>query len=219
MNKLAIFDLDGTLLDSIVDIADSMNMVLAQFNISPHTEEEYKKFVGNGIYNLAKRSAGEDKNTDVVDAVYNKFIEVYGAHYMDKTKPYDGILKLVDSLKKKGIKLAVLSNKKQICSENLCEKLFPGMFDIIMGDKEGMERKPSKIPVEFILNKLDVKKENAFMIGDSDVDIITSKNAEIASIGCAWGFRGVCELESAGADYIAYNPKDIEDIISEYFKL
>ena len=219
MNKLAIFDLDGTLLDTIADLADSMNIVLEDFGIEPHSYEIYKKFVGNGIYNLAKRSAGEDKDVKIVDAVYKRFIEVYGIHYMDKTKPYDGIYDVVSSLKKKGVKLAVLSNKKQIYSENLCKKLFPDIFDIVVGDREGMERKPSEVPVEFILNKLDVKKENAFMIGDSDVDVITSKNAGIGSVGCAWGFRGVDELKSAGADYIAYTAKDIEDIISEYFKL
>ena len=219
MNKAVIFDLDGTLFDSIVDIKDCMNRVLATFGLAPHTEEEYKKFVGNGIYNLAKRSVGEEKDEKTVDEVYRKFLEEYSEHYMDKTRPYDGIFELVVNLKKKGIKLAVLSNKKQIYSENLCNKFFPDLFNIVIGDRDGMQRKPSREPVMHILNYLDIAEENAFIIGDSNVDIITAKNSGISSIGCAWGFRGEEELKDAGADYIAYTAGDIEDIVSEYFKL
>ena len=207
--QLAIFDLDGTLLDTLEDLADSTNYVMRSFGYPERTLAEVRRFVGNGIRKLLERSAPNGTPSEEIDRMFEQFKEYYGAHCADKTKPYDGIMELLASLKKKGVRLAVVSNKADYAVKALCEQYFCGCFDEAVGERTGIARKPAPDTVNEVLKNLKIDKSNAVYIGDSEVDVQTAKNAELDCIAVDWGFRDKKVLKEAGAETIVSTPAEL----------
>lgn len=208
----AIFDLDGTLADTLCDLADATNFALEQLGYPVHPYESYKKFVGNGVQKLCYRALPDDKKDDT-EKLLEIFSEYYGKHFLDKTKLYDGMKKCLDILRENNVTLAVATNKPQNFARQIIDKLLPE-FDFIkvLGGCSERPKKPDTAIISEIVSVLP-EDNHVFMIGDSNVDIQTAKNAGISSIGCVWGFRGREELENAGADFIAEIPSDIAEFI------
>ncbi|MBP3579458.1 MAG: HAD-IIIA family hydrolase [Lachnospiraceae bacterium] len=207
--QLAIFDLDGTLLNTLEDLADSTNYIMRQFGYPERTLAEVRNFVGNGIRKLLERSAPKGTSPEEIDRMFEQFKEYYGAHCADKTKPYDGVMELLASLKKKGVRLAVVSNKADYAVKALCEQYFQGYFDEAVGERIGIARKPAPDTVQEVLKNLQIEKAQAVYIGDSEVDVQTAKNAEMDCIAVDWGFRDKEVLEEAGAERIVSTPAEL----------
>lgn len=212
--KLIIFDLDGTLVNSLDDLAAAANQALKKHGFPIHENEKYKYFVGNGVPKLIERALPENMRTDtVISMVKSDFDAYYSKHYADCTKPYDGINDLLRTLKERGYKLAVASNKPDEFTSVIVTQLFGDIFDFISGKREDTPKKPAPDIIFKIMKASCVNAENTVMIGDSDVDIITAENAGISSIGCLWGFRTADELKKAGADHLASSPSEILNFI------
>lgn len=214
-NRLAIFDLDGTLLDTIGDLAEACNYMLSLRELGSHTREEYAKMVGNGILNLVKRALPEELRTDeYAMAARADFLDFYTANIDRHTRPYDGIYEVLRTLQDEGWSLAVASNKFDEGTQKLVRSIFPDIhFSAIYGNKEGFPLKPDAALLELIMKECDADAATTWMIGDSGVDIQTAKNAGVRSIGCSWGFRPRTELEEFGADYIVDTPSEILHIL------
>ena len=214
MFKVAIFDLDGTLLNTLEDLANACNHALNKFSFPTHNIEEYKKFIGNGIYKLVERAVPNNKkDKETVDKVLKTFSDYYNEHMIDMTKPYDGIVELLDELRAKGIKLAVVSNKKHEFTIEIVKKYFGDRFDIVFGHRENYKEKPDPTSVLEVIAKLNILKSECIYIGDSNVDILTAKNAGVKSVGVSWGFRDTEELANEGANYLADNNIELLNII------
>ena len=214
-SKLIIFDLDGTLLNTIGDLAAACDHMLALRNLPQHTYEEYCSFVGNGIMRLVERALPEELRTaDYIKAARKDFVDFYIDHIDAHTVPYQGMVELVAELQQRGAKLAVASNKFQAGTEKLIKKFFPEIEWVeICGNREGMPLKPDTALVDMILEKAALEREGCVMIGDSGVDIQTARNAGIRSVGVSWGFRSREELVENGADYIADNTTELLEIL------
>lgn len=214
-NRLAIFDLDGTLLDTIGDLAEACNYMLSLRELGSHTREEYAKMVGNGILNLVKRALPEELRTDeYVMAARADFLDFYTANIDRHTRPYDGIYEVLRTLQDEGWSLAVASNKFDEGTQKLVRSIFPDIhFSAIYGNKEGFPLKPDAALLDLIIKECNADVATTWMIGDSGVDIQTAKNAGVRSIGCSWGFRPRIELEEFGADYIVDAPSEILQIL------
>ena len=214
MFKVAIFDLDGTLLNTLEDLANACNHALNKFSFPTHNVEEYKKFIGNGIYKLVERALPNNKkDKETVEKVLKTFSDYYNEHMIDMTKPYDGIVDILDELRAKGIKLAVVSNKKHEFTIEIVKKYFGDRFDIVFGHRENYKEKPDPTSVLEVIEKLNILKSECIYIGDSNVDILTAKNAGVKSVGVSWGFRGREELANEGANYLADNNIELLNII------
>lgn len=210
--KTAIFDLDGTIADTINDLADAVNYGLYQLNCPEHSIEQYKNFVGNGAQLLCYRALPDDRKSES-EKLYSFFSQYYDQHYLDKTKLYSGIKETLNKLSENGVILAVATNKPQNVARQIISKLLPDInFVKVLGGCDEREKKPDPAIIREILNILP-DNNTAFMIGDSNVDIRTAKNSGITSIGCIWGFRSRQELVDENADYIAENAKDIAKFI------
>ena len=215
MIKAVIFDLDGTLLDTLEDLANACNYALRSCGYEEHAINEYVKFVGSGRYVLIQRILPEiyRENEVVINKVLALFDEYYGDHMLDTTKPYEGIDNMIDGLKKNNIKLAVVSNKPDEFAAEVVKKYFGDKFEITYGQRVNHAVKPDPRTVYEVIEYLKVGKEECIYVGDSDVDMITAKNANVKSVGVAWGFRGEEELISAGANHIIHNPNDLLKLI------
>ena len=211
MKMLYIFDLDGTLVNSVYDLADSMNWVLERHGFPVHDVEKYKYFVGNGTLKLVERAIPEsEKNDEKIKLYHAEFSEEYNKRCIDKTRPYVGITEVLRQLKNQGAILAVASNKPDKFAKYIVSSIFEeGTFDEIAGKKDGVPTKPNPEIVLEIMKKFNAYRDNTVMIGDSNVDVQTAHNAGIKCIGCSWGFRGRQELSEAGADFIADEPSEI----------
>ncbi len=216
MTKLCIFDLDGTLLDTIPTIAHYGNSALNMYGLSSISEERYKALVGDGRDELIHRMLSEfsSDTPELFAKVGGEYDRLYEADYLFKTKPYDGIRDLLSGLKEKGITLAVLSNKPHNVAKVVVEDFFPDMFSEIWGKKPDYPTKPAPDAVLKILEILAASLSEAIFIGDTAVDVKTGKNAGLFTIGCEWGFRTKAELVGAGADITAVSPMDILEIIN-----
>ncbi len=218
MYHTVIFDLDGTLLDTIGDLADAGNWVCRQNGWPGHTVEEYKHMVGNGIPKLVERFTPEDQRSPqkLTDALA-QFSTYYAAHNMVKTAPYPGIPRLLDWLRAAGVTLTVLSNKADAFSRTIVGHYFPGVFQMVRGQLQGRPLKPDPASVWDMLAALeeDTAGETLF-VGDSNVDIQTGHNAGLCACGVTWGFRGREELVAAGADYLADTPEALGRVILDH---
>ena len=214
-NKLVIFDLDGTLLNTIGDLAAGCDHMLQLRGLPTHSFEEYCSFVGNGIMRLVERALPEELRTpEYVAAARRDFVAYYIDHIDLYTQPYEGIIELVDELQRGGVKLAVASNKFQAGTDKLIKKFFPEVeFVMICGNREGVPLKPDTALVDMIIEKAGVERKNCTMVGDSAVDIQTARNAAIRSVGVSWGFRSREELEQAGADHIADTVEELTTLL------
>ena len=215
MNKLAVFDLDGTLLDTIGDLAEACNHMLGLRGLSSHTCEEYRKMVGNGILRLVERALPEYLRTpEYVAEARRDFVAYYIDHIDRHTHPYEGIREVLHSLQNGGWVLAVASNKFDAGTKKLIANIFPEItFKAIYGNREGFPLKPDAALLELIMKECEATVESTFMVGDSGVDIQTAKAAGVCSVGCSWGFRPRTELEENGADFIVNKPAELLQIL------
>lgn len=213
--ELVIFDLDGTLLNTIGDLAVACNAVLEQRGLPQHTYEAYCHFVGNGIMRLVERALPESRRTpEMVAAVRADFVAYYTAHIDTHTKPYAGIPELVAALTKRGVKMAVASNKFQAGTEKLIRLFFPDVsFAAVFGQRPDVPLKPSPAVVEEILALTEVPKSRVLYVGDSGVDMETATAAGVRSVGVTWGFRDRAELEAAGAGQIVDHPAELINLL------
>jgi len=211
MKKLVIFDLDGTLLNTIADLAQSTNHALAALGYPTHEEKEYNFMVGNGINKLFERALPEGEKTEEnVLRVRKEFIPYYDQHNADKSRPYPGITELLDGLQAKGLQLAVASNKYQAATAKLIAHYFPNIrFTAVFGQREGVNVKPDPTIVHDILAIAQLAKEDVLYVGDSGVDMKTANNAEVTSCGVTWGFRPRTELETFHPAYIVDKAEEI----------
>ena len=214
-NQLIIFDLDGTLLNTIGDLAVGCDHMLSLRGLPTHSYEEYCTFVGNGIMRLVERALPEELRTEeYVKAARRDFVEFYIDNIDNHTVPYEGMVELVEQLQTKGAKLAVASNKFQAGTEKLIRKFFPTIEWVeICGNREGVPLKPDTALVDMIIEKAGVERKNCTMVGDSAVDIQTARNAAIRSVGVSWGFRSREELKQAGADHIADTVEELTTLL------
>ncbi|MEN8078735.1 HAD family hydrolase [Clostridioides difficile] len=219
MIKAVIFDLDGTLLDTLEDLANACNYALKVCGFKTHNTCDYVKFVGNGRYKLIERIVPEEykKNEDIINKVLELFDQYYGQHMIDMTKPYDGIYEMLEELNKKHIKLAVVSNKPHEFAEDVVKKYFGETFEITYGQRPNHPTKPDPKTVFEVMESLKVDKTECIYVGDSDVDVNTAKNADVKSVGVDWGFRGAGELREAGADYIIEKPAELITLVSNNY--
>lgn len=213
--KLVIFDLDGTLLNTIDDLAQSVNFVLKKYNYPIHGVEQYKHFVGNGITKLIERAIPENqRTTEFISKLQADFVEYYALHGKDYTKPYDGIVELLDNLKGRGITLSVASNKHHQATMELIEHYFGcDRFSLVYGKREGIRPKPDPTIVFDIVRECGASIAEVIYVGDSDTDMQTAQNASVLSVGVAWGFRTQQELMEHGAKYIITSPKELLGLI------
>lgn len=216
MYQNVIFDLDGTLLNTIDDLADSANWVCERHGWPTHTVEEYKQLVGNGMAVLAQRFVPADWRTPVrIAQVLGEFMPYYDAHKEDKTAPYPGLPELLSELKGAGVKVAVLSNKAHSLVPDILEHYFPGVFSYAQGALEGQPTKPDPTLLHRLMKEMGASREDTLFVGDSNVDVRTAKNGGLTCCGVLWGFRGREELVREGADFLAEDAGALKKLILE----
>ena len=210
--QAAIFDMDGTLIDSLEDLTDSVNETMTYYGFSSHTLEEYRYFVGNGARKLIERSIPKDRanDSDFVSEVLEYYNGCYKHHLTNKTRPYDGIIDMLTRLQEKNIPLGVCTNKQQFAADEIISTMFPAnMFDAVIGDQKGLPRKPDPTKVLQMATQFNVNPERVAYFGDTSVDMETAHNAGFLSIGVTWGFRPKMELIESGAEVIINHPSEL----------
>lgn len=208
-----IFDLDGTLLNTLEDLKDAVNAALSMHQFPKRTLEEVQSFVGNGVRQLILKAVPENTKAEEAEACLTDFKAYYNLHSQDKTKPYEGILKLLETLKENQINIAVVSNKYEQAVKELCKHYFGACIMAAVGDMDDVPKKPAPDSVCRALRELEASVEDAVYVGDSEVDVETAKNAGMSCIGVSWGFRGRRFLEEAGADCIIDAPEELLDFV------
>lgn len=211
--KVAIFDMDGTILDTLEDLHNATNFVLAKYSMPLRTLGEVRTFVGNGIRKLVERAARDGTDERKIKEMTEIFLEYYKVHSEEKTHAYEGISDILRSLKAGGVKTAVNSNKAEAAVKVLAQKYFPSLFDLALGEIPERKIKPSADGVNEIMRVFGVSKIDAVYIGDSDVDFNTARNAKVDFIGVDWGFKGEAFLRNLGATKIAKCAQDIINFI------
>ena len=210
MKKAIIFDLDGTLLNTIMDLSETVNIVLQKHSFPLHSIEEYKYFLGKGIVVLCRKAFPAEINEGDFQQYLKEVEDVYKVRQTLKTRPFDGITEMLKELNNLGIKIAILSNKPHEFTGTTVGHYFPNIkFEVIYGARDGFERKPSPDSPLEIAKIMNLKPEELYFVGDSETDIKTGRNANMHSIGVEWGYRKKLELEEAGATYIISRPSDI----------
>jgi phosphoglycolate phosphatase len=210
--KAVIFDLDGTLVDSISDLAEAANFALASFGQPAHSVEAIKSMVGDGTRTFIARALPADRQ-DLIEPVLVKMREKYIKICLNNTMPYNGIKEVLDKLKSLGVKMAVLTNKDQQMSEKIVSHFFNGYFQIVMGTVNAVALKPDSKAVLGMLKEFGVEPSQALFVGDSNVDIKTARAAGMVGVGVSWGFRSKEELKQAGADFIINTPQELLKIL------
>lgn len=219
MIKGLIFDLDGTLIDSIADITYSSNIAISKYGYDSKSEEFVRKNTGKGFRRLIKDMLPSDVNDELIDEITNTYTIEYGKHYMDSTSAYDGINDLLDLLQREDIKLAVNSNKKNEYTINLMKKIFPNInFVATIGERKGIINKPDPTTALEICGLMNLNINEVAYVGDSEVDMKTGKNANMKTIACLWGFRSREVLLAENPTLIVDKPIDIYNYIKEQNK-
>ena len=216
MKQLAIFDLDGTLLNTIKDLGEAVNFALDKNGFHTHSIASYPFFVGNGVRRLIERSLPEDarKQSTVVETMLRDFKQYYNEHNTDRTQPYDGMPELLHQLQEQGVKLAVASNKYQQATEKIIGHFFADIdWVAVVGQQEGVPVKPDPSIIFMILSQAKVAKQDTLYVGDSGIDMEAARRACVDSVGVTWGFRPVQELKENHANVIINKPIDILPII------
>lgn len=211
MINTVIFDLDGTLLNTLEDLKNSTNYALSQFGFPTHSTEDIRKFVGNGVKKLIERAVPKNCDTKTTVKCLEIFKEHYSKNMYNNTKPYNSIIEILKELKNNGAKIAVVSNKFDSAVKKLCSIYFGNLIDVAIGQSENIPAKPLPNGVFKAIELLNTEKSSVIYIGDSEVDVATAKNANIPCIGVTWGFRD--EQDLAGANFIINKPSELIDII------
>lgn len=204
-----IFDLDGTLLNTLKDLAASTNYALRSAGMPEHSVEDVRRFVGNGVKKLMERAIPQGLENPKFDETYATFRKHYLEHSLDTTKPYDGIPEVLAELKRRGKKLAIVSNKFYAATQELAKHFFPETIQVAIGERENIRKKPAPDTVLEAMRQLGVGKEGTVYIGDSDVDIDTAKNVGVPCISVLWGFRDKDFLIEHGATHLIKEPKEL----------
>jgi phosphoglycolate phosphatase len=212
--ELVIFDLDGTILNTIADLATSTNYALQSLGYPTHPTEAYRMMVGNGVAKMFERALPEGHRTpEDIERMRALFVPHYDRHNADLSAPYEGIIPTMQALAARGIRLAVASNKYQAAAEKLVAQYFPVEFVSVLGQREGIPSKPDPTIVEDILKVAQVDRAAVLYVGDSGVDMQTAKNAGVRVCGVTWGFRPRAELEAFSPDYLLDKPEKILELI------
>lgn len=209
-----IFDLDGTLLNTIDDLADAGNHVCAARGWPTHTVDAYKYMVGNGIPNLVRRFAPEGTGEEELSAALADFNAWYSLHKEDRTAPYPGVARAVAALKAAGVAVAVLSNKAHDLAAPVAEHYFPGLFPRVQGALPGVPVKPDPTLLHRMMEEMGARPDTTLFVGDSNVDVLTGKNGGLTACGVLWGFRDRAELEGAGADLVIHRPTQLVEVVT-----
>ena len=206
-----IFDLDGTLLDTLTDLAASTNYALRTHGMPEHTIDEVRRFVGNGVRKLMERAVPDGTDNPLFDEAFATFRQYYMEHSLDTTRPYEGVPDMLAALKAKGCHLAVVSNKMMAATQELCRHFFPETIEVAIGENEaeGIRKKPAPDTVIAALRQLGVGEKGAVYVGDSDVDIDTARNSNLPCISVLWGFRDRDFLLQHGASTLISAPKEL----------
>ena len=213
--KAVLFDLDGTLLDTLDDLADSANRVLAEMQMPEHPVDAYRYFVGDGMMTLLKRILPEGKrDNETLGRIAKAFRHDYGNNWAVKSRPYEGIGQMLTGLKEKGLQLAILSNKPQDFTQLCVEKLL-GDFSLnpILGQREGVAKKPDPAGALEVAELLNIAPEQFLYLGDTSIDMHTAKSAGMCAVGALWGFRTEEELRTSGADHLVQSPVDLLELL------
>ena len=211
--KAVIWDLDGTLLNTLDDLAASVNAALAQNGMPLRSTEEVRAFVGNGIRNLMMRAVPGGEANPAFDKALEDFTRHYGAHSRDRTRPYDGILEMLDKLSAAGVKHAIVSNKIDFAVKALSRAYFGERMCAAIGDDPSRARKPAPDSVFAAMREMGVTAQETVYVGDSDVDVLTARNAGVPCVAVLWGFRDEACLRAAGAERLARTPDELREII------
>lgn len=214
MYRAVIFDLDGTLLNTIGDLAGAGNWVCRKNGWPEHSLEEFMTMVGHGIPNLVSRFSPPGVQSPLFQMnALTDFNEYYSQHNMDLTKPYPGIVELLAQIRAEGIRMAVYSNKADQFSQEIIAHFFPGTFDFVLGKRKEFPVKPDPAGVKFVLEQLGAKREETLFVGDSSVDVQTAHRADLKACGVTWGFRSKESLIEAGADFLAEDAAALKQVI------
>lgn len=212
--KGVIFDLDGTLVNSLEDIADAMNTVLQDLNYPTHSYDDYQYFIGSGLRNLVSKSLPENHNNEnQIERCYHLMIEIYRDNCTNQTKPYNGIVELLDELKSRNIKLSVFSNKADALTKEITVALFPGYFNPIVGLSIESLKKPNPFEALEISKSWGLQPKEIIFVGDSGIDMQTATNANMFAVGVLWGYRPEDELIENGAKNVLNHPLDLIPIL------
>ena len=211
--KLALFDMDGTILDTLEDLTDATNVMMEKYGYPTHSIDAVRTFVGNGLRKLVERALPAGTDDAKIDTVLGDFKVYYADHCADKTHPYDGVREMIARLREKGIITAVVSNKVDEGVQELVREYFPGLFDLAVGERPNVKPKPAPDMVFAALETLKIDIRDAVFIGDSDVDLKTAQNAGIDGIFVDWGFRSAALLRESGAEIIVTHPAEIAALI------
>lgn len=211
--ELVIFDMDGTILYTLDDICDGVNASLSKHGLPVRTKDEIRRHIGNGIRHEIESSVPEGTRESIIDAVFRDFHAWYEVHCNDRTRPYDGIVELLEDLKQAGIHCAVVSNKADYAVKALNEIYFKGLLEAGVGEKDGIARKPAPDEVDEVLRLLNMERNRAVYIGDSEVDIETAANAGMDCIGVSWGYRDRKWLQECGAEVIVDDVSQLRQLL------
>ncbi len=215
MKKAVIFDLDGTLVNSIEDIADAMNSVLKQHGYETHDYEAYKTFVGRGLRKMCESAMPETvRDEQQIDKCFEHLMEIYSRNCVDKTRPYGGIRNLLAELNSRGVRIAVFSNKVNELAEKVVYSVFEDYkFDVVIGSGGAIPRKPDTTGIDYICRQMNLSPDDYLYVGDSGVDMQTANGAGIFAVGVLWGFRSMEELLENNADAVIEYPMDLLDVL------
>ncbi len=214
MIKAILFDLDGTLINSLDDLADGVNHTLAEYGFPTHETKKYKYFIGNGMRNLIERALPEEfKNTETHNKVLADFMAYYKTHSLVKTAPYNDVHALLDTLINKGVKSVLITNKAHAAAENISNHFFGDKITAVYGQREGIPTKPNPEIIFLCLKELNLTPEECLFVGDSGMDMLAGVNSGITPVGVTWGFRTEEELRENGAEHIINSPLELLELI------
>ncbi|MGI6696800.1 MAG: HAD family hydrolase [Christensenellales bacterium] len=215
MNRFVVFDLDGTLLDTVADIAASMNAVLARFGLPQHPKEDYKRFTGSGAKNLTQRALLD--RHDLLDAVYPAYLAEYALHSRELTRPYEGIPKTLKALVARDIKLIVFSNKDDSDTKAVIAHYFPDIpFARVLGSRPGVPLKPDPAALTEVLDELGLEVKDGLYVGDTVVDMQCAHNLNLYTIAVSWGFQTEEELLGESPDRLIQKPQELLEIADNW---
>lgn len=211
--KLAIFDMDGTILSTLDDLANGVDYALSENGLPARSKQETRAALGRGVRFLIEQSVPAGLSDAEISKVEEDFLKYYKVHSMDNTRPYDGIVELIKEVRASGVKTAVVSNKIDSAVKELCANFFEGAFDVAYGERIGIPRKPDPKPINAIIDEFGLSKNEVVYIGDSEVDLLTANNAKIDHIIVTWGFRDRAFLERNGAKNLVESMEELKNEI------